>query len=90
MGPIRIDCPPRTHGESVRVHLLSLLCLQGACTISFNHLLLPEYSSLEKLRERLAIAIDHSEGFGTREVVLSFCTTREMSPYFALFSAGTI
>jgi ubiquitin-protein ligase E3 A len=32
---------------------------------SFNHLLLPEYSSLEKLRERLAIAINHSEGFGT-------------------------
>ncbi|KAF0693070.1 Aste57867_15922 [Aphanomyces stellatus] len=30
----------------------------------FNHLLLPEYSSLEKLKERLMIAICQSEGFG--------------------------
>ncbi|KAH9092426.1 hypothetical protein LEN26_018391 [Aphanomyces euteiches] len=30
----------------------------------FNHLLLPEYSSEEKLRERLLIAISQSEGFG--------------------------
>ena len=30
----------------------------------FNHLLLPEYSSKEKLRERLMIAIMNAEGFG--------------------------
>jgi len=30
----------------------------------FNHLLLPEYSSKEKLKERLLIAINNSEGFG--------------------------
>eukprot|EP00474_Spongospora_subterranea_P008715 CRZ09173.1 hypothetical protein [Spongospora subterranea] len=30
----------------------------------FNHLLLPEYSTLEKLRERLITAIQNSEGFG--------------------------
>ncbi|DAZ93940.1 TPA: hypothetical protein N0F65_012886 [Lagenidium giganteum] len=32
----------------------------------FNHLLLPEYSSKEKLRERLLLAINQSEGFGLR------------------------
>jgi len=30
----------------------------------FNHLLLPEYSSKEKLRDRLMAAIENSEGFG--------------------------
>jgi len=30
----------------------------------FNHLLLPEYISKEKLRERLLTAINNSEGFG--------------------------
>ena len=30
----------------------------------FNHLLLPEYSSKEKLKERLLLAIQNSEGFG--------------------------
>jgi len=31
----------------------------------FNHLLIPEYSSKEKLKDKLLIAIKHSEGFGT-------------------------
>lgn len=31
----------------------------------FDHLLLPDYPSEEKLRERLMIALGHSEGFGT-------------------------
>ena len=30
----------------------------------FNHLLLPEYSSKDKLQERLLAAIDNAEGFG--------------------------
>lgn len=30
----------------------------------FNHLLLPEYSSRDKLEQRLLIAIEQSEGFG--------------------------
>jgi ubiquitin-protein ligase E3 A len=30
----------------------------------FNHLLLPEYSSKEKLRNKLLVAIQYSEGFG--------------------------
>lgn len=30
----------------------------------FNHLLLPEYSSKEKLRERLLTALGNAEGFG--------------------------
>ena len=30
----------------------------------FNHLLLPEYKSKEKLREKLLLAINNSEGFG--------------------------
>ena len=30
----------------------------------FNVLLLPEYSSREKLRERLCVAIDNAQGFG--------------------------
>ncbi len=30
----------------------------------FNHLLLPEYSSKNKLRDRLLAAIDNAEGFG--------------------------
>jgi ubiquitin-protein ligase E3 A len=30
----------------------------------FNHLLLPEYRSKEKLQERLLTAISNSEGFG--------------------------
>ena len=30
----------------------------------FNHLLLPEYSSKDKLKERLLVAIQNSEGFG--------------------------
>lgn len=30
----------------------------------FNVLLLPEYSSLEKLQEKLSKAIDNAEGFG--------------------------
>lgn len=30
----------------------------------FNHLLLPDYQNKEKLRERLLIAINNSEGFG--------------------------
>ena len=30
----------------------------------FNHLLIPEYPSKEKLREKLLIAINNSEGFG--------------------------
>lgn len=37
-----------------------------ACLSSFNHLLLPEYSSREKLKERLLLAITQSEGFGLR------------------------
>ena len=32
----------------------------------FNALLLPDYSSLEKLQEKLSIAIDNAEGFGLR------------------------
>ncbi|KAG7395958.1 putative E3 ubiquitin-protein ligase HTD2 [Phytophthora boehmeriae] len=32
----------------------------------FNHLLLPEYSSREKLKERLLLAINQAEGFGLR------------------------
>ncbi|CEG46973.1 E3 ubiquitin protein ligase [Plasmopara halstedii] len=32
----------------------------------FNHLLLPEYSSRDKLKERLLIAINQAEGFGLR------------------------
>lgn len=31
----------------------------------FNHLLLPEYASGEKLKEKLVLAISHSTGFGT-------------------------
>jgi hypothetical protein len=30
----------------------------------FNHLLIPEYSSKDKLREKILIAINNSEGFG--------------------------
>ncbi|CAI7797610.1 unnamed protein product, partial [Closterium sp. NIES-54] len=30
----------------------------------FNHLLLPEYSNLEKLQTRLLTAINNSQGFG--------------------------
>jgi ubiquitin-protein ligase E3 A len=30
----------------------------------FNHLLLPDYQNKEKMRERLLIAINNSEGFG--------------------------
>ncbi len=30
----------------------------------FNHLLIPEYDSKEKLRQKLLIAISNSEGFG--------------------------
>jgi ubiquitin-protein ligase E3 A len=30
----------------------------------FNAFLLPEYSSIEKLQEKLSIAIDNAEGFG--------------------------
>jgi ubiquitin-protein ligase E3 A len=30
----------------------------------FNHLLIPEYSSKEKLKEKLILAINNSEGFG--------------------------
>ncbi|KAG6613726.1 HECT E3 ubiquitin ligase [Phytophthora cinnamomi] len=32
----------------------------------FNHLLLPEYSSRDKLKERLLLAINQAEGFGLR------------------------
>jgi len=32
----------------------------------FNHLLLPEYSSIEKMKEKLIYAINHSQGFGLR------------------------
>lgn len=32
----------------------------------FNHLLLPSYSTKAKLRDRLDVAIDQSEGFGLR------------------------
>ncbi|CAF3132441.1 unnamed protein product [Rotaria socialis] len=32
----------------------------------FNALLLPDYSSIEKLQEKLSIAIDNAEGFGLR------------------------
>ncbi|KAL3657909.1 hypothetical protein V7S43_017108 [Phytophthora oleae] len=32
----------------------------------FNHLLLPEYSTREKLKERLLLAINQAEGFGLR------------------------
>lgn len=32
----------------------------------FNHLLLPSYSSKAKLRDRLDLAIEQSEGFGLR------------------------
>lgn len=30
----------------------------------FNHLLLPEYATKEKMRERLIAAINNAEGFG--------------------------
>jgi hypothetical protein len=30
----------------------------------FNHLLLPAYTSKEKLQERLRTALEHAEGFG--------------------------
>jgi hypothetical protein len=30
----------------------------------FNHLLIPDYSSKEKLRQKLILAINNSEGFG--------------------------
>ena len=30
----------------------------------FNYLLLPEYSSMEKLRGRLLTAVEHGQGFG--------------------------
>ncbi len=30
----------------------------------FNHLLLPSYSSRDVLRQRLEMALEHSEGFG--------------------------
>lgn len=32
----------------------------------FNHLLLPAYPTREKMREKLLVAIDHTEGFGLR------------------------
>uniref|UniRef100_A0A7R9U4A3 HECT-type E3 ubiquitin transferase n=1 Tax=Pinguiococcus pyrenoidosus TaxID=172671 RepID=A0A7R9U4A3_9STRA len=32
----------------------------------FNHLLLPEYSSVQKVRDRLLLAIQNTEGFGLR------------------------
>ena len=43
--------------------LLSALFSAHTC---FNHLLLPEYSSLEVLREKLHYAMNHTEGFGLR------------------------
>jgi len=30
----------------------------------FNHLVVPEYASKEKLREKLLLAMENSEGFG--------------------------
>ena len=30
----------------------------------YNHLLIPEYSSIEKLRQKLLAAFNYSEGFG--------------------------
>ena len=30
----------------------------------FNHMLLPEYKDKDKMKNRLLIAINHSEGFG--------------------------
>jgi hypothetical protein len=33
---------------------------------SFNHLLLPEYESREKLKQKLMAAINQAEGFGLR------------------------
>ena len=41
--------------------LLSRLPLAQTC---FNQLLLPPYKSKRKLREKLLIAINNSEGFG--------------------------
>lgn len=32
----------------------------------FNHLLLPSYSSIEVLKQKLKYAMEHSEGFGLR------------------------
>jgi ubiquitin-protein ligase E3 A len=32
----------------------------------FNHLLLPQYSSEDIMRDKLKYAIEHSEGFGLR------------------------
>jgi len=32
----------------------------------FNHMLLPEYSSIDVLREKLLLAISNCEGFGLR------------------------
>lgn len=32
----------------------------------FNHLILPDYSTREKLKEKLKIAINNAEGFGLR------------------------
>lgn len=50
-----------TGKKSVRVLISSRLPSAHTC---FNHLLLPEYSSKEKLRERLLAAIHNAEGFG--------------------------
>ena len=54
----------------VSVCLLGFLASAPFCCFfdwshSFNHLLLPEYPTMEKLKERLMVAISHSEGFGT-------------------------
>jgi hypothetical protein len=32
----------------------------------FQHLLLPYYKSVDRLKDRLKLAITHSEGFGLR------------------------
>lgn len=44
------------HGDNVN-HLPS-------CHTCFNHLLLPDYKSKEKLQEKLLLALQYSEGFG--------------------------
>jgi len=51
--------------DMYKYSLLFLTCLRlPSAHTCFNHLLLPEYSSKEKLREKLLIAINNSVGFG--------------------------
>lgn len=50
-------------GKTLIKKLINFISLPTSHTC-FNHFLLPEYSSKEKLKEKLDIALNNAEGFG--------------------------